>query len=95
MNVIKGRREAWITTNDIERLRKQLKVGSTIMLIDKIEEEGSLSRRRIRKAVVVRKYRHLVEIDNKSHGIPRQTVTYGEILMMRLGRRRERSGDGK
>ena len=70
MNVIKGRREAWITTNDIERLRKQLKVGSTIMLIDKIEEEGSLSRRRIRKAVVVRKYRHLVRLITKVMGFP-------------------------
>lgn len=82
----RGSRNAGLRGSDIEKLRKKIKIGQKLKY-EYLEYDTSgrdmVLRIRKRKAVVVRKYPHLVEVEPVSGGkrLPVRTMTYIEIAI--------------
>lgn len=81
---IGNRQEVLICTEDVEALRKTLKKGD-VLRVERVFEEEEIHKRlqipRMIETVVVKKYPHLVEVVSNGPALPRQTITYAEILM--------------
>ena len=86
-----GEKAVWINKEDVEKLRDQLKPGDTIEqeYEEEVELKNGVVERRIRKrkARVIAKYPHLVEVE--SDGPKRVTVTYHEILLRRTMKKQQ------
>lgn len=81
---ISNRKEVLICKEDVEALKKTLKKGD-VLRVERVFEEEEIHKRlqipRMIETVVVRKYPHLVEVVSNGPALPRQTITYTEILM--------------
>lgn len=90
MDKREGPRNAGLRGSDIEKLRKKLKIGQKLKY-EYLEYDTSgrdmVLRARKGKAVVVRKYPNLVEVEPVSggKGLPVRTMTYVEIAMKERG----------
>lgn len=90
MDKREGPRNIGLRVSDIVELRKRIKIGQKVKY-DYLEYDTSgrdmVLRSRTAKAVVVRKYPHLVEVEPVSGGksLPVRTITYTEIAMRERG----------
>ncbi|WP_143318899.1 hypothetical protein [Clostridium sp. HBUAS56010] len=75
-----------ISIKDVENLKKALKVGDRLIYRSMIKEETDerIVIPKSEKVVVVRKYPHLVQVENPQRpGKGIKTMTYTEILFQR------------
>ena len=90
-------RDAAITKEDIQNLKRTLRIGDSVWIeIEKETFEDGILRKRIvyRKRKVVKKFPHVVEVQSGS--TKRVTLTYKDILVNDIKRKQkedERSMD--